>query len=273
MQKNSQDLVVPQRVRRKPAQHVTMDDLGGVLGKQCNRCLTLKPLTDYSKNGAKWDSLSEFCRACGVAYNRKNQEAINKKNARFREKHHEVVKERVRTCVRNKRSKMAPGEMAKITREYRAKDPEKWRTYNREYAQKNATQKREHVRKYIRNNRDKINAYMRKRRAENIQFGIASRLRDRLRGILRKKKTPKAASTLELIGCDYETVRAHLESKFTEGMSWEVFLTGAIHIDHIKPLSKFDLTTPEGQKAAMNWKNLQPLWATDNFLKSDRYEE
>jgi len=43
------------------------------------------------------------------------------------------------------------------------------------------------------------------------------------------------------------------------------------HLDHIKPLASFDLTNPSNQKAACHYTNIQPLPASQNLNKKNRY--
>lgn len=50
-------------------------------------------------------------------------------------------------------------------------------------------------------------------------------------------------------------------------MSWDNY--GEWHIDHIKSISKFgDKTNPRLINALCN---LQPLWCSDNLMKSDKW--
>jgi hypothetical protein len=50
-------------------------------------------------------------------------------------------------------------------------------------------------------------------------------------------------------------------------MGWGSMGVGKIEIDHIKPISSFDISTEQGMLAAFNYKNTQPLWAVDNLSK------
>lgn len=79
------------------------------------------------------------------------------------------------------------------------------------------------------------------------------------------KDNSKSISTMEYIGCSIEYLKDYLQSKFQNGMTWENY--GKWHIDHIRPCASFDLTDIEQQKICFNYKNLQPLWAEDNFKK------
>lgn len=42
------------------------------------------------------------------------------------------------------------------------------------------------------------------------------------------------------------------------------------HVDHIIPCAAFDLTKPAEQAKCFHYSNLQPLWATDNYRKSNK---
>lgn len=72
------------------------------------------------------------------------------------------------------------------------------------------------------------------------------------------------------LGCTGAALRTHIESLFMPGMSWASYGRGAgqWQIDHVIPLSKFDLHDPvQGAKAA-HYTNTQPLWSGDNARKS-----
>lgn len=76
-------------------------------------------------------------------------------------------------------------------------------------------------------------------------------------------------SWMELVNYTIDELKQHLENQFTEGMSWEKFLNGEIHIDHIRPVSSFDITSIDCKDFQECWslENLQPLWAEDNLKK------
>lgn len=110
--------------------------------------------------------------------------------------------------------------------------------------------------------------YKIKRYNSELQFKIKHVLRARLRkAMLNNWKSGSAVSEL---GCSIEQFKAHIESKFQEGMSWNNWSRDGWHVDHIIPLDNFDLSKIEELKKACHYTNLQPLWYRENSIKSNK---
>lgn len=79
--------------------------------------------------------------------------------------------------------------------------------------------------------------------------------------------------------CNYtpEQLKIHIESLFRPGMTWDNYGIKGWHIDHKKPLSLFNFFDIDGNinldeiRACMSLDNLQPLWAKENLIKSNKY--
>lgn len=121
---------------------------------------------------------------------------------------------------------------------------------------------------YLDLNRDKVNARKREYRKINLNYKLASNISCRVRLAIKKELAEKCNSTMKLLGCSVEFLIKHIESQFTEGMSWETYGVKGWHIDHIIPCASFDLTIEENQYKCFNWTNLQPLWWKENISKS-----
>ena len=119
-------------------------------------------------------------------------------------------------------------------------------------------------------NREHHNAYHRsyttERKKVDIGFRLLKQMRSRMSTAL--KGNYKSARTMELTGCTMEFLRAHLESKFEDGMSWDNY--GVWHVDHIIACANFDLSDPEQQRICFHYTNLQPMWGEQNLKKGAR---
>ena len=89
-----------------------------------------------------------------------------------------------------------------------------------------------------------------------------------MRGAIRRGGESNAVQAR--LGYTIAELRAHLERQFLPGMSWERFIAGEIHIDHITPQAAFDLQNDDDWRACWSLGNLRPLWAADNLAKSDQ---
>ena len=112
----------------------------------------------------------------------------------------------------------------------------------------------------------------RERRKIDIPFRLKCRLRGGLATAIRNGQ--KAGSAVRDLGCSIEHLKLHLELFWDEGMSWENYgnRRGQWSIDHIKPLSRFDLTDRTQFVEANHYLNLQPLWHSDNVRKGDKLQ-
>lgn len=90
--------------------------------------------------------------------------------------------------------------------------------------------------------------------------------RTRLRYVL--EKMGKTKNTIDYLGCSPLEFYEYIKLKMTDEMKLE-----NIHIDHIKPVSKFNLNDINEVYECCHWSNLQPLLIKDNLEKSNKWTE
>jgi predicted nucleic acid-binding Zn ribbon protein len=130
----------------------------------------------------------------------------------------------------------------------------------RRWRQKNKKKLRDQAKQWRIQNKERWRKY--KKTPENkCRRNVRKRLKDVFNG--------SGVAFSSLLGCTGKQLRAHLESQFKRGMSWDNYGT-YWHIDHIQPLASFDLTDPAQRRLACNYNNLQPLPAKENIIKSDK---
>lgn len=148
---------------------------------------------------------------------------------------------------------------------------EKQKEYIKNNYKKVRKSNKEACRKYYTNNKELVlkrtKANHKKRMKEDISYRLAANLRRRLNYAV---KNGKVGSHVKDLGCTVLELVAYIESKFKPGMSWNNYGYYGWHIDHIVPLSKFDLANRKELKKACHFTNLQPLWWKENIKKSNR---
>jgi len=97
---------------------------------------------------------------------------------------------------------------------------------------------------------------------------LANLQRGSLWRILKQSNLEKTKPSIEYLGCSAEYFKDYIQSKFAEGMTFE-----NIHLDHIKPVSKFDLCNIDELLDCCNYTNFQPLFAKDNIEKNNKWNE
>lgn len=147
----------------------------------------------------------------------------------------------------------------KYWREGYAKEPQRYRNKSRRWAMAN---------------KDKINIRNRRKYRTNLNFRLALSLRNQLRTALRSSgNISRHRRTIQLLGCSIDSFKIYLESKFQVGMTWQTYGVNGWELDHIIPVSIFDLSKPEHQRACFHFSNIQPMWLSNNRSKQDKVPE
>lgn len=89
-----------------------------------------------------------------------------------------------------------------------------------------------------------------------------------LNRIIKSKTISKTKSSIEYLGCSAEYFIEYLEKKMTDGMNFD-----NIHLDHIKPVSKFDLENMDELLDCCHYSNFQPLFGSQNISKGNKWNE
>lgn len=274
--------------------------IDGVECKRCPKCGSVKPYSEFYHRHS-------HCKACEVEWAKNNVEKRREISKRWARNNPEKIRisvlkwnkkniDKVRKATKNW-AKNNPEKIKEATRKWREKNPEKvletqkkWRKANpdwrkrhpdsgkearkkwerehpekrREYSKRSREKHWEYRKLWRENNRDLLRGYDRKRRS--TAFGrLNSRMGVNIWQSLRQNKNGRHWETL--VEYTLEDLKKHLESKFTDGMSWENM--GKWHTDHVIPKSRFHYEKPEDPEFKICWAlvNLQPMWKLDNLSK------
>jgi hypothetical protein len=245
--------------------------------KTCNKCYKSKAFhLFYQKKCGKY-GLTAICRECLADQKRGRNEKLGKRTDG------EIEYPKTKRCFECKLTKLAECFNKRRTNvsglDDRCRECDLQRVGKRFRIQDKA-KKAESDKRYYEKNKVKIKKntyhYRIERMKHDVCFRIVCRVRNRISSILRGKT--KELSTSDAMGCSIDELRIHLAALFYpnketgEQMSWNNYGQYGWHVDHIIPLSSFDLTDPEQFKKACHYSNLQPLWAKENLSKGSRYE-
>jgi hypothetical protein len=99
-------------------------------------------------------------------------------------------------------------------------------------------------------------------------FKIKKIMRNQIKRALRRVGYRKKARTPEYFGCSIEDMAAYIEAQFHSGMAWSNH--GKVwELDHITPMSKFNLLDPYQMRLCNHYTNLRPMLKTQNRMKGD----
>ena len=167
------------------------------------------------------------------------------------------------------------GGLKESRKRYESKNKEERDLYKKEWAKKNREHLREYHTKWRDENREELNGYKRvyekTKKDSDPSYRLACYTRTAVYTCLKERDVTKYKSTFDLLPYSLEELILHLESQFKGGMTWDNY--GEWHVDHIKPMTSFNIQSPEDKSFQECWSlnNLQPLWGVENLSKGSRY--
>lgn len=123
-------------------------------------------------------------------------------------------------------------------------------------------------------NADSLQRYHKKLKNDSsykIRKAVSAAVRNALRAVNSSKN---GGSCFDYLPFTVEELRVHLESKFTDGMTWDNYGENGWEIDHNIPQAFFNYKSMEDPRFRTCWSldNLQPLWVKDNQKKNSMHD-
>ncbi len=210
--------------------------------KMCSKCNLEQDLTSFYRDKGGKDGYRNSCKSCDV----KRRIAWSKAN----------ISNKTKDLVsKYKYRRKNPEKRKEYLEKLKSINPNYWAERAKAYREKDISTYRERTRK-----RDKF-----LRQTDPI-YKLRRAISNRINQVVSRGGFTKRSGIGTMIGCSWIDFKIYLESKFTEGMSWDNY--GKWHIDHIVPCASAQ--SEEDLIRLQHFTNLQPLWATDNLRKSDK---
>ena len=237
--------------------------------KVCSKCNLEKELPNFRKRKDSKDGFRTECKECSYIvwknYRDNNDEKIKD------QKRKEYVDNREKILLKVKNYREENIDVIRIKDNDRSKkryqkDPNRYKIYYENNKETILTYKKEWSEKNKEKVKVKRNLYHSLRLKNDVIFRLKCIMRSRLLSFLKTRNISKTNKTFDIVGCSPEFLKEHLETQFSDGMSWDN--RGEWHIDHIIPLSS--AKTEDELYKLCHYENLQPLWAEDNLKKSNK---
>lgn len=215
-------------------------------------------------------------------YRAENKEKVLERNQIYRDNHKEhanqYAKEKNASKSREERDRINARKRERLKERKDAGElpvySEEAKEAGRIYRLRNKEKLTESKKRYVAANRKLVTKRKRDWKKRKLQTDPRFRIQNNLRATFRSalKHGYKYSSIFDILGCSLDEFKLYIESLWSEGMTWENWGMGddKWHIDHIIPVSVFDMMDFEEQKRCWNYTNLRPLWQKDNLEKSDK---
>jgi hypothetical protein len=225
-------------------------------------------------------------KAYNKQYYKENKEKISSQVKKYQENNNEKIIKTQKEYHKNNKEKIA-----KHMKEYYQKNKDKYPEWskesyynhreerckkNKQRYEKNKEGRGKQIIQWAKNNPDKIKM-IKKKCYEKNKIKLDFKINNNIRGaIWRFLKGDKNGRHWEiLVGYTLDKLKKHLEKTMPKGHTWEDYINGKLHIDHIIPVTAFNFSKPEHIDFKRCWSlnNLRLLPADENIRKNNKLEK
>jgi hypothetical protein len=227
--------------------------------KKCSKCNIEFDLSHFNKDKSSKDGLRSNCKSCAKEYRERNSEKQKEYRERTKLRNSSNWKEKYYADKTDKKLKNMI---------YYQNHKDRIKEKSQEYYSNNKEKKKNYQKNYQENNREKRNKYLAERRQNDEMFRLITNIRNLILNSFYEMGYSKNSKTNEILGCTFDELKFHLESKFESWMNWNNrgIYNGELNfgwdIDHIIPLS--DAKNVEDLYRLNHYTNLQPLCSKVN---------
>ena len=160
---------------------------------------------------------------------------------------------------------------------YRKENKEKIRKRHEIYYQKNKDKILTYIKGWIKKNPEKVskivNRCSRKKYRLDHKFNLNRRIGPAIKRSLKDNKAGRHWE--DLVGYTLDDLINRLKETMPKGHTWQDYLEGKLHIDHIIPITAYNFTKPEHIDFKRCWSlnNLQLLPAKENRSKYNKLDK
>ena len=242
--------------------------------KKCSCCKKIKSIDEYYMRNDKRIKKSFFYARCKSCSKNDNRNLIKRKSSKLnliQDDYYDTHSKKCKKCGKTKKFKYYYIDVRfkdgvrntckkceiKIVGHHQKKNRSNLRVYMQSYRKKYYS---------LPENKKKRTGYQKKRGklTNNMTQGIRRSLKGDKNGLHWEN----------VVGYNLHDLKAHLELLFKPGMNWNNYGKNGWEIDHVRPVSAFNIVSHDCQDFKECWSlsNLQPLWAVDNQRKGKKWD-
>lgn len=248
--------------------------------KICTQCNIAKDYSEYHKCSVLKSGLKSACKECANKNNsiRRKKDSVKEKERLYVENNKYKIKEYKKKYYNDNKEEILSNQ-----KKYYSDNKVLINERNSIYAKRNKDVISEYQKEYYLNNKEALNDYKKNWFNEKYNTDYIFKLKQSIRSLIRtsikKSGFKKNSKSVNILGCEIEQLKVHLESMFEEWMNWDNYgkyngmPNSGWDIDHIIPISS--AKTEEEILKLNHYTNLQPLcgYINRNIKKDKIYYE